>query len=120
MASETNRLTLIAVVVPPGAMTTRTLFCLTTPLTAAAQIVLCALLNSFVANYLARMRVSTHVTAFLVSRLPAPVLRATDPTFLRLASLARALAHGHRAVELICRIHRAAGDRRTAVRTDQG
>lgn len=101
VASATNRLTLIALVVPPGVVTTHTLFCLTTPLTAAAQSVLCALLNSFVANYLARMRVSTHVTASLVSRLPAPVLRAPDPTFLRLASLARALAHGHRAAELM-------------------
>ena len=99
VASATNRLTLIAAVVPPGAVTTHTLFCLTTPLAAAAQGVLCALLNSFVANYLARMRVSTHVTASLVSRLPAPVLRAADPAFLRLASLARALAHGHRAAE---------------------
>src|SRR5690606_4434146 len=52
VASATNRLTLIAAILPPGSVSTHTLFCLKTPLRPAAQQVLCALLNSFVANYL--------------------------------------------------------------------
>ncbi|MBI2185928.1 MAG: N-6 DNA methylase [Acidobacteria bacterium] len=92
VASATNRLTLIAAVVPPSAVTTHTLFCLKTPLSSDAQHVLCALLNSLVANYLIRTRVNTHVTVSLVSRLPVPLVTPRDPPFARLASLARRLA----------------------------
>jgi len=94
VASATNRLTLIAAVVPPAAVTTHTLFCLKTPLPLDAQHVLCALLNSLVANYFVRMRVTTHVTVALVSRLPVPRLGPRDPRFARLASLAKTLAAG--------------------------
>jgi hypothetical protein len=91
IASATNRLTLIAAIVPARAVTTHTLFCLRTALPLATQHVLCALLNSFVANYLVRFRVTTHVTVSLVSRLPVPIVRATDPAFERLASLSEQL-----------------------------
>ncbi|MBI3048825.1 MAG: N-6 DNA methylase [Acidobacteria bacterium] len=91
VASATNRLTLIAAVVPARAVTTHTLFCLKTRLSTDAQHVLCALFNSFVANYLVRLRVNTHVTASLVSRLPVPVVAPHDPAFARLASLSRIL-----------------------------
>ncbi|MBI4264530.1 MAG: N-6 DNA methylase [Acidobacteria bacterium] len=101
VASATNRLTLIAAMLPPRAVSTHTLFCLKTPLPLDAQHVLCALLNSFVANYLIRLRVHTHVTASLVSRLPAPLVEATDPAFDRLARLARALSHANGATELL-------------------
>jgi hypothetical protein len=92
VASATNRLTLIAAIIPAHAVTTHTVFCLKTRLAEPAQQVLCALLNSFVANYLIRLRVNTHVTAALVSRLPLPFLRAGDPSFTRLSSLARTLS----------------------------
>jgi hypothetical protein len=49
-------------------------------------------LNSFVANYLIRLRVNTHVTVALVARLPMPVLTPRHRAFARLASRARALA----------------------------
>ena len=91
VASATNRLTLIAAVLPPRVVTTHTLFCLKTPLPVDTQHVLCALLNSFVANYLIRLRVNTHVTASLVSRLPAPVIESHHPAFARLARLSRTL-----------------------------
>jgi methylase of polypeptide subunit release factors len=94
VASATNRVTLIAAIVPARAVTTHTLFCLKTPLSTDAEHVLCALMNSFVANYLIRLRVNTHVTASLVSRLPVPFLAPTDPAFFRLARLARSLAEG--------------------------
>jgi hypothetical protein len=92
VASATNRLTLIAAVIPGRAVTTHTLFCLRTRLGMDAQHVLCALLNSFVANYLIRLRVNTHVTASLVSRLPVPFVGAQQPAFSRLALHSRALA----------------------------
>jgi hypothetical protein len=99
VASATNRLTLIAAVIPPLAVTTHTLFCLKTPLAIDEQHVLCALMNSYAANYLIRMRVNTHVTVSLVSRLPVPAVRRSDPAFARLASLARQLARSPRAPE---------------------
>ena len=94
VASATNRLTLIAAVIPARAATTHTLFCLKSPLSADAQQVLCCLLNSFVANYLIRLRVNTHVTVALISRLPAPVVPTTSPAFEQLARCARTLAGG--------------------------
>jgi hypothetical protein len=94
VASATNSLTLIAAVIPPRAVTTHTLFCLKSPMSADAQHVLCALLNSFVANYLIRLRVNTHVTVALVSRLPVPLVPNTSPAFAALAQLARALGNG--------------------------
>src|ERR671924_3123 len=79
IASATNRLTLIAAIVPARAVTTHTLFCLRTPLSLERQLVLCALLNSFVANYLVRLRVNTHVTAAIMSKLHVPVVADGDP-----------------------------------------
>jgi hypothetical protein len=92
IASATNRLTLIAAIVPARVVTTHTLFCLRNPLPLTTQHVLCALLNSFVANYLVRFRVNTHVTASLIARLPVPVLDPSDPAFAQLAHLSRTLS----------------------------
>jgi hypothetical protein len=99
VASATNRLTLIAAIVPARAVTTHTLFCLKSPLPVDAQHVLCALFNSFVANYLIRLRVNTHVTAALVSRLPMPVVHSPDGAFASLASLSRMLMNGRAPAE---------------------
>jgi hypothetical protein len=99
VASATNRLTLIAAIIPADAVTTHTLFCLKTPLPLDVQHVLCALLNSFVANYLIRFRVNTHVTVSLVSRLRVPVLSHDGRTFRRLSTLAQTLMHSPAAAE---------------------
>jgi hypothetical protein len=99
IAGPTNRLTLIAAIVPARAVTTHTLLCLRTPLALQAQYVLCALLNSFVANYLLRLRVNTHVTVSLVSRLPVPLVRAGDFGYQRLVVLARHLAQSDEPAE---------------------
>lgn len=99
VASAGNRLTLIAAIVPAGAVTTHTLFCLKRALPIRDQQVLCALLNSFVANYLVRLRVSTHVTASLMSRLHVPLVRPEDPAFDRLAALTMALQQSSVPVE---------------------
>jgi Eco57I restriction-modification methylase len=99
VASATNRLTLIAAIVPARAVTTHTLFCLKTRLPLAEQHVLCALLNSFVANYLIRLRVNTHVTVALISRLPVPVVQAGDRYFDQLGDLSQALIRATSPVE---------------------
>jgi len=99
IASATNRVTLIAAIVPADAVTTHTLFCLKTPLPLDAQHVLCALLNSFVANYLIRFRVNTHVTVALVSGLRVPCVDRDSPPHHRLSTLARTLMHSPSAAE---------------------
>jgi hypothetical protein len=99
VASATNRLTLIAAIVPSHAVTVHTVSCLRTPMTGSRQAVLCALLNSFVANYLIRVRVTTHVTSALMARLPVPPVRPGSPAFVRLGHLSGALAAASAPVE---------------------
>jgi hypothetical protein len=88
VAGATNRLTLIAAIVPAGVVTTHTVYCLKTPLNSAEQAFLCGVLNSFVANYLVRLFVTTHVTAATMQRLRVPHLGPDDPLFQEIASLA--------------------------------
>ena len=92
VASPTNRQTLIAAIVPSGVVTTHTVFCVKETLDEEGQRFLCGMLNSYVANYLVRMRVGTHVTAAIVSRLPVPRPDRRDPRFREIAEAARALA----------------------------
>ena len=96
VASAGNRLTLIAAIVPAGVVTTHTLFCLKTPSDLESQHFLCAIFNSFVANYLIRMRVSTHVSAALIARLPVPKPVPESADFQELAALGRRLSSGDR------------------------
>jgi hypothetical protein len=91
VASVTNRLTLIAAVVPAGCVTVHTLFCLKTALSPRDQDFVCGVLNSFVANYLVRQRVTTHVTTRIVSRLPVPRPLAGSPLHLAIADLSSRL-----------------------------
>ena len=90
VSSATNRLTLIAAIVPPYVVTTHTLFCLRSPLDLEAQHALCGLMNSFVANYFVRLRVSTHVTLASLDHLPMP---PPGPWMDELAALAASLSH---------------------------
>jgi hypothetical protein len=99
VASASNRMTLIAAIAPAEAVTTHTLFCLRTRLSRDEQRVLCGLLNSFVANFLIRLRVNTHVTVALVSRLPVPVVKRGHPLYGRLLSLSRTLLEATTGVE---------------------
>src|SRR6185369_5476667 len=52
VASATNRVTLIAALLPRGVVSTHTVFCLRTPLPLSAQYFLCGIFNSLVVNYL--------------------------------------------------------------------
>jgi hypothetical protein len=91
VASATNKLTLIAAILPAGAISTHTVFCCKTALGSASQYCLLALLNSLVANYLVRLHVTTHVTASLMARLPVPKPPGDSRDFRQLVSLARTL-----------------------------
>ena len=94
VAAATNRLTLIAAILPAHTISVHTVFCLRTPLAADEQDVLCALLNSFVANYLVRRWVTTHVTASIVERLPVPRPERGTRQFTELARDAARLRDG--------------------------
>jgi hypothetical protein len=92
VASSTNRLTLIAAIIPARVITTHTLFCLKGSVERVLHQFLCGVFNSFVANYLVRMRVGLHVTVSIIERLPVPVLPFDDPHFRAIADLATRLA----------------------------
>jgi hypothetical protein len=92
VAASTNRLTLIAAILPAGVVTTHTIFCMKESLDEEAQSFLCGMFNSYVANYLVRMRVGTHVTSAIIERLPVPSPPRDDPRFRDMARLARGMA----------------------------
>jgi len=90
VASSTNRLTLIAAIVPAGVVTTHTIFCLRERLDEERQWFLCGVFNSYVANYCVRLRGGTHVPASAIQRLPVPF--AVDTSRVKsIAALARRL-----------------------------
>lgn len=90
VASATNKLTLIAAMLPAGTISTHTVFCQKTRLEDDEQWCLLGLMNSLVANYLVRLQVTTHVTTSLMSRLPVPKPAASIRN--RIATLSRDLA----------------------------
>jgi hypothetical protein len=93
VASATNRLTLIAAILPARTVSTHTLFCLKTELPPRAQYILCGLFNSYVVNFLVRLRVTTHVTTAIVERLPLPTLPHAPRRCKEIGAIARRLAH---------------------------
>jgi hypothetical protein len=92
VAGASNRVTLIAAVLPADCVSTHTVFCLRTPLPLDSQHFLCGLFNSFVVNYLIRMRVTTHVTTATVERLPLPRRDDSPRAFREIAAIARRLS----------------------------
>jgi hypothetical protein len=95
VASATNRVTLIAALLPPRSASVHTLFCLKTAVPLRSQQLLCALLNSLVVNFLVRLRVTTHVTTAIVERLPVPREDEAGPAAAELIEAAAILARGH-------------------------
>jgi len=92
VASATNKVTLIAAILPAGCVSTHTLFCLRDRLPPASQWFLCGVFNSLVVNYLVRMRVTTHVTTATVARLPIPPPGHRPSVEREIAALARLLS----------------------------
>ena len=99
VASSTNRLSLIAAVLPPGVVTTHSLFCLKTRLSGDSQAFLCAMLNSYVANYLVRQVMTTHLGSSTVEALRVPKPLYDSPAFEEIVELAHALRHAFAAHE---------------------
>jgi len=94
VAASTNRLTLIAALIPAGAVTTHTVFCLKGEADETLQQFLCGVFNSFVANYLVRLRVGTHVTVSIMNRLPVPAPARDSAAFVEIAALSARLGAG--------------------------
>jgi hypothetical protein len=92
VASAANRTTLIAAILPPNVVSTHTLFCVREMLDERCQHFLCGIFNSFVANYLVRMWVSTHVTTAIMSRLRVPRPPDDSALFRNVARFSRALS----------------------------
>jgi hypothetical protein len=82
-----NRFALIAAIIPQGAVTTHTLYCLRNRLPMDEQHFLCGLFNSTTVNRMMRMLMGGHITTDLIESLPAPVWQATSRQ-RRLAKLA--------------------------------
>ena len=104
VASPTNRLTLIAALVPRGVITTHTLFCLKDPVDEDSQHYLCAMFNSFVANYLVRSRVGTHVTTAIIERLPVPKPSCESAEFKEVVFLSKQIMTAPSAAHLCARL----------------
>lgn len=119
VASSTNRLTLIAAIVPGHVVTTHSIFCLKTPLPARDRAFLCGMLNSFVSNFLVRLFVTTHVTATAIGRLRVPRLSADDFLFREIARLSARLSRRNEVGEagLKTRLYR--GSRRNKILSGQ-
>ena len=95
VAGATNKLTLIAALLPAGTVSTHTVFVSKTALDEESQWCLLGLMNSMIANYLVRLRVMTHVTASMMTRLPVPRPASDRPEFAAIVELSQTLArHG--------------------------
>jgi hypothetical protein len=91
VASSTNRLSLIAAILPAGVVTTHSLFCLKTRLSGDNQAFLCAMLNSYVANYLVRQMMTTHLGSATVEGLRVPRPPYSSPAFEKMVELSHSL-----------------------------
>jgi hypothetical protein len=100
VASSTNRVSLIAAVLPSGVVTTHSLFCLKTPLAGRDQSFLCGMLNSYVSNYLVRQLMTTHLGSTTVESLRVPKPPADSPRFKEIVRLAERLSGGPTALEM--------------------
>jgi hypothetical protein len=94
VASASNRLTLIAALLPAGAVSTHTVFCAKQALSPLDGWCLVGLLNSLAANYVVRLQMATHVTTALMARLPVPRPAPGSSDVHALAALAERLSTG--------------------------
>ena len=99
VTAATNRQTLIAAIIPAGAVTSHSLFCLQNEWDLQTQNALCAILNSPTANALMRLFVGSHVTTSLMAWLPVP------PREDAVAALARVPPASRRADAIVARLY---------------
>ena len=95
VASATNRLTLLAGILPAGCVSTHTVFCLRTRHRLADLHLLSGFFNSLVVNYLVRLWVTTHVTTAIVERLPIPTRGQAPEACRTISAIARRLSRRH-------------------------
>src|SRR5690606_12062580 len=98
-----NRFTLIAAILPPGVVTTHTVFCLKTTIDLEQQHFLCALFNSQARDAAVRRRVGGHVTTGLVEHLPVPRWTG-DERDREIVALAMALSERRADVRNVARL----------------
>ena len=98
VASKTNRLSLISAILPARVVTTHSLFCLKTLLPGDDQAFLCAMLNSYVANYLVRQVMTTHLGSTTVEALRVPRPRHDSAIFEETVELSHDLRREHSGV----------------------
>jgi hypothetical protein len=90
---------------PASTVTTHTIFCLREAVPLEEQWCLCGLLNSFVANYLVRLRGGTHVPAAVMHHLPVPRPSAATGAFDRIAGWSKHLAKCPEDARVLARLH---------------
>ncbi len=91
VSSATNTRSLICALLPPGCVSTHTLFCLRTRVPLSAQVYLCGMLNSLVADWFVRRFLASHVTTRLIAHLPVPLVPTRDARRRRVVRLATRL-----------------------------
>ncbi|WP_291984604.1 N-6 DNA methylase [Luteitalea sp.] len=87
VSSPTNTRSLIAALLPPGCVTTHTLFCLQTTIGLPSQLYLCGMLNSLVADWFVRRYLGAHVTTRLMAHVPVPRVSSADARRRRIVRL---------------------------------
>jgi hypothetical protein len=91
VSSSTNTRSLICALLPPGMVSTHTVFCLRTRLALSSQLYLCGMLNCLVADWYVRRYLGSHVTTRLIASLPVPRVAAADVRRRRVVRLAARL-----------------------------
>lgn len=87
VSGPTNSRSLIAALLPPGCVSTHTLFCLRSLIPVARQVYLCGMLNSLPADWFVRRYLGAHVTTRLIATLPVPAVPRAGSTRRHVARL---------------------------------
>jgi hypothetical protein len=91
VSSPTNGRSLLCALLPPGIVSTHTVFCLRTRIGLSAQLYLCGMLNSLAADWFVRRYLASHVTTRLISSVPVPRVAAGDARRRKVVRLAARL-----------------------------
>jgi hypothetical protein len=81
IAANTNERTLIAAMLPPNVGTGNSLITVKDDLATADTFYVLAMLNSFVLDFVLRMKITNNVNMFYLYQLPVPRLTAGNPFF---------------------------------------
>lgn len=93
IASSTNERTMVGAVLPKACFFGHSLNAAKEPVDEKDNLLLAALLNSFVFDYFLRQMVTANLTMFFIYQCPVPRLTIKDPQFLPVV---------HRAARLVC------------------